>query len=376
MSSARQVLALCFVACSLVLVTATQTSERASQNVEVTFYQLSSSEWSNSESSFKTLLAAEAASYCASNAATCGLTSGFLFTSSEVGVASGPTEESKSLKISFYVDFPTVHVVDGSSPTTYVVNSAAVTTMLTNIRSSLEGAVGADITYIGSEFYSIDPDATMNKVLIPIAFIVLLAVIILAIALHVWNKRKEQEQKKKQRALEREKRKKTSRIAPVVTMETETKKASDSWLRSSRKKKAVVKQLSGGAQATNGNATAILSLRTSHITYDATRSTEETRVMAEGQAAHYEDPVPLHTNTLPPLPLSEEESKDQQEEKRKEKKEKRRRKKEKRQRSAKKEGGDEGREESESEFSRTESLEKTLEKNVVPVEDEPSEVVA
>ncbi|XP_076457310.1 uncharacterized protein LOC143291323 isoform X2 [Babylonia areolata] len=338
MSSARQVLALCFVACSLVLVTATQTSERASQNVEVTFYQLSSSEWSNSESSFKTLLAAEAASYCASNAATCGLTSGFLFTSSEVGVASGPTEESKSLKISFYVDFPTVHVVDGSSPTTYVVNSAAVTTMLTNIRSSLEGAVGADITYIGSEFYSIDPDATMNKVLIPIAFIVLLAVIILAIALHVWNKRKEQEQKKKQRALEREKRKKTSRIAPVVTMETETKKASDS--------------------------------------YDATRSTEETRVMAEGQAAHYEDPVPLHTNTLPPLPLSEEESKDQQEEKRKEKKEKRRRKKEKRQRSAKKEGGDEGREESESEFSRTESLEKTLEKNVVPVEDEPSEVVA
>ncbi|KAL8620502.1 hypothetical protein ACOMHN_056894 [Nucella lapillus] len=334
--------------------------EREAQSVELTFYQLSTSEWNNKLSTFKTLVAAEAVTYCTNNAATCGISSGFLFTASLVGVLSGPTEESKSVKVKFYIDFPTLTVVSAASTTSHVVNSAAVSTIITNIREDVENGVGADMTYIGEEFYSIDPDSTANKVIIPIAFIILIAIIVLAIALHVWNKRKEKEEKKKLKALEREKRKKTSRVVPVFTQETEAPRAKASWLRTLRKKK----EASFRQGSANGYVPT-LSMKTNMMTHNSSHAAgESVAAIADAAAApEYQDPVTLNSNALHPLPDPEAETQEQRE--KREKKEKRRRKREKRQRSAKKDAAED---ESESEYSKTESLEKTLEKNIVPVE--------
>ena len=59
--------------------------------------------------------------------------------------------------------------------------------ILANIRGNLEAALGHDITYIGDEYYSIDPDAKLNEIIIPLAFLVLFGFIVLAIALHMWQ---------------------------------------------------------------------------------------------------------------------------------------------------------------------------------------------
>ncbi|KAL8605971.1 hypothetical protein ACOMHN_063006 [Nucella lapillus] len=204
------------------VVLATKASERESESVEVTFYQLSKSEWSDAESAFKTLAAAEAASYCASNSE-CGLSAGFSFTSSQVGIASGPTEESKSLKIRFYIDFPAVTVVSSTSATRHVINAATTAKILTNVRTAAESAVGRDITYIGDEFYSIEPDALMNKIVIPAAVAVLIIICILAVVLHVWSKGKEKEEKKKVMIAERQRRKKSARVSPAHAVVREGK---------------------------------------------------------------------------------------------------------------------------------------------------------
>ncbi|XP_076437833.1 uncharacterized protein LOC143277007 isoform X2 [Babylonia areolata] len=204
------------------LIFATQAGERNSESVEVTFYQLSDSEWNSSQSSFKTLVATEASSYCASYS-DCGLSSGFIFTAHEVGVSSGPTADSKSLKISFYIDFPVVHTVSGSSSTTYVVSSAVTAKILANVRTAAESVVGHDITYIGTEFYSIDPDAFLNKIIIPVACVVLLLVVVLAVGLHLWSKSKAKEAVKRQRSVEKERRKKSSRVTPTHSVAREGK---------------------------------------------------------------------------------------------------------------------------------------------------------
>ena len=57
--------------------------------------------------------------------------------------------------------------------------------ILANIRADAETALGHDIIYIGDEYYSIDTDALLNKILNPVAFLVLFLIIILAIDLHM-----------------------------------------------------------------------------------------------------------------------------------------------------------------------------------------------
>ena len=59
--------------------------------------------------------------------------------------------------------------------------------ILANILADAEAALGHDIIYIGEEYYSIAPDALMNKILIPVAFLVLFIIIGIAIALHMWK---------------------------------------------------------------------------------------------------------------------------------------------------------------------------------------------
>ncbi|XP_076437834.1 uncharacterized protein LOC143277007 isoform X5 [Babylonia areolata] len=223
------------------LIFATQAGERNSESVEVTFYQLSDSEWNSSQSSFKTLVATEASSYCASYS-DCGLSSGFIFTAHEVGVSSGPTADSKSLKISFYIDFPVVHTVSGSSSTTYVVSSAVTAKILANVRTAAESVVGHDITYIGTEFYSIDPDAFLNKIIIPVACVVLLLVVVLAVGLHLWSKSKAKEAVKRQRSVEKERRKKSSRVTPTHSVAREGKEYNPFWPGRHRRERSVEKE--------------------------------------------------------------------------------------------------------------------------------------
>ena len=92
--------------------------------------------------------------------------------------------------------------------------------------------------------------------------------------------------------------------------------------------------------------------------------TNETEISV-ARAPKYEDPALQASNTLPPLPnqASEDDRRREQD-----KKERKRRRKEKKRRQ---ENHEEGREASESEdISKTESLEKSMEQTIIPVEDE------
>nr|KAG5688374.1 hypothetical protein BaRGS_010517 [Batillaria attramentaria] len=290
---------------------------------------------SDYKSSFETLVAAEAASYCTTNAPTCGISAGFLFTTDQVGFSGSLEEESKDLKITFYIDFPVIRTVIANSSTQYVVNSAAAETIVRNIRVTIADTVGHEITYIGETFYGIDPDKKMNSIIIPIAFVVLIIVIIIAVALHMWNKRKEEVLKKQKKR--EEKKKKSTRIMPTCTMETEQKRSNTygHWQ---------VDQSS--LTKTQNNAISL-------------------NEMSPGELVYEEKVVPRN-NALPPLPNPAEEKTADEEEAERQKKEKKRRKKEKRRRQREAEEGGEtndGMEESEIEKSRSEGHGK-----VVPVE--------
>ncbi|KAK7092114.1 hypothetical protein V1264_009714 [Littorina saxatilis] len=324
--------ALCLLSSIFGIVFATQASEREDQSVELTIYKMSESEWSNKLATFKTLVAAEAATYCTNNAESCGLSTGFLFTSTQVGVYTGPEISSKSLKVSIYLDFPTVFSLSATPSTQFVVNSNTVETIITNIMASLEVALGYQITYIGEEFIGIDPDSEMNKILIPIAFIILFAVIGVAIGLHMWNQRKEKAAK--QKLLKEKRSKKSGRVRPIHTLECDSKQSSN---------------LYDSNQAENG-AVGKTTMPVPHM--------------------QYEDRVSVRTSALPPLPAPEEEKAvriKSGDEKEQEKKERRRRKREKK-RLEKEAAGEEYKEgmESESEKSKSESLGNTL----IPVEDD------
>lgn len=89
-----------------------------------------------------------------------------------------------------------IHIVFASSSTQYVVNYESAKTIVTNIRDTIEDTLGFKITYIADDFYGIDPDETLNRILISLACIVLFAIIAVAVGLHMRNKRKELAAKK------------------------------------------------------------------------------------------------------------------------------------------------------------------------------------
>ncbi|KAK7092113.1 uncharacterized protein [Littorina saxatilis] len=374
--------ALCLLSSIFGIVFATQASEREDQSVELTIYKMSESEWSNKLATFKTLVAAEAATYCTNNAESCGLSTGFLFTSTQVGVYTGPEISSKSLKVSIYLDFPTVFSLSATPSTQFVVNSNTVETIITNIMASLEVALGYQITYIGEEFIGIDPDSEMNKILIPIAFIILFAVIGVAIGLHMWNQRKEKAAK--QKLLKEKRSKKSGRVRPIHTLECDSKQSSNFWPRRSKKARGIRMETlddhDGNSYSTKtpesrveGNGVIpTVSLKTRSMMYDSNQAENGAVGKTTMPVPHmqYEDRVSVRTSALPPLPAPEEEKAvriKSGDEKEQEKKERRRRKREKK-RLEKEAAGEEYKEgmESESEKSKSESLGNTL----IPVEDD------
>ncbi|CAC5377623.1 unnamed protein product [Mytilus coruscus] len=178
------------------------TTEIAENKVEIKFYRLQVSEWDSGlmESKFHALLASETNTYCGNNLAACGLVGlQSEFKDSHIGkVDNSPLNDDKDMLYEFYIIYPENSNKSSSSALTYVLSASVVKSIVLQLRTNTDyiSSLGCDkcyITYIGSDFYGIPPSSLENKIIIPLAFVVLLIVIIIAVSLTLWDKRREKE---------------------------------------------------------------------------------------------------------------------------------------------------------------------------------------
>ncbi|XP_061182989.1 uncharacterized protein LOC133191249 isoform X3 [Saccostrea echinata] len=213
-----------------------QATERDSYAVEIIFYRLTTATWTaqSMETTFAGTVAAAANTYCESNVAACGLTTcctsvSISFKETEVGKVSGyPQKDLKNLKHKFYLDFPTGATASNSSVTQYVVVNSAVYEILRLARETFHTQTGYWITWADETYYGIPAATKENQIIIPIAVVVLLAVIFLAIGLHFWNKKKQNQARLRKRIDDRKAMKKNqAMVQPTYRVDPDIKDIDD-----------------------------------------------------------------------------------------------------------------------------------------------------
>ncbi|XP_062583373.1 uncharacterized protein LOC134245129 isoform X2 [Saccostrea cucullata] len=222
-----------------------QATERDSYAVEIIFYRLTTATWTaqSMETTFAGTVAAAANTYCEANVATCGLTScctsvSISFKETEVGKVSGyPQKDLKNLKHKFYLDFPTGFTASNSSITQYVVVNSAVYEILRVARETFHTQTGYWITWADETYYGIPATTTENQIIIPIAVVVLLAVIFLAIGLHFWNKKKQNQKRLRKKIDDRKAMKKNqAMVQPTYRVDPEIKDIDDDHIEKTKEK--------------------------------------------------------------------------------------------------------------------------------------------
>ncbi|XP_061182988.1 uncharacterized protein LOC133191249 isoform X2 [Saccostrea echinata] len=222
-----------------------QATERDSYAVEIIFYRLTTATWTaqSMETTFAGTVAAAANTYCESNVAACGLTTcctsvSISFKETEVGKVSGyPQKDLKNLKHKFYLDFPTGATASNSSVTQYVVVNSAVYEILRLARETFHTQTGYWITWADETYYGIPAATKENQIIIPIAVVVLLAVIFLAIGLHFWNKKKQNQARLRKRIDDRKAMKKNqAMVQPTYRVDPDIKDIDDDHTEKTKEK--------------------------------------------------------------------------------------------------------------------------------------------
>lgn len=161
-------------------------SERTANTVEIKMYPLSETEWPDKTPLFAAEIATAASTYCTTNPGECGSVTAF--STSDVGVSS-VEDYSKSMYVNFYVDIPSA----ASSP--FVLPTAAIEAITKSARDAIKTSTDAYVTYIEETYFGIPVDETTNSVIIPIAFLIVVAVAIITIGLVKWEAKKAREEK-------------------------------------------------------------------------------------------------------------------------------------------------------------------------------------
>lgn len=207
-------------------------SEQEAYSVEIIIYRLTTDTWTanSMETTFAGTVASAANTYCESNPETCGLTTcctsvSISFKETDVGKISGyPQKDLKNLKHKFNLKFPTSSTVSNSSVTQYVVVNSALYEIIRLARTTFNTQTGYWITWADETYYGIPATTTENQIIIPIAFVVLFLVIILAIGLHFWNKKKQKEARLKKKISDRKAMKKNqAMVQPTYRVDPDIK---------------------------------------------------------------------------------------------------------------------------------------------------------
>ncbi|XP_050410009.1 uncharacterized protein LOC126824713 [Patella vulgata] len=189
------------ILCAVNAVFSSLQSEMSSESISFKFYNLKENEWTEDNTvKFTDILTTESNTYCSVMPSDCGLTywnQSYIFNQSNIVVVNGyPKTDGSDLEIQFYILLPGNANISSSSSTSHVLNKMAATSILTTSKAKLESAIGEPITYIGEEFYGIPIDHATNNIMIPLAFIILFIVAVVAIGLTVWSTRKEKQRRK------------------------------------------------------------------------------------------------------------------------------------------------------------------------------------
>ncbi|XP_041361307.1 uncharacterized protein LOC121377391 [Gigantopelta aegis] len=189
-------------------------AEKASETVTLKLYQYSTEKWATNSKALplQSRVAEDANTYCQTSPASCGLlywNASTVFSSSDVGIAT--TNKDKNLEVTIYITFPADFNLSSVSPTTFVLNKAASYDIVTANKAGIETAIGLQVTYIDSTYYGIKVSMKENQIIIPIAFAVVIALIVVVVTMHIWQKRRT----KKTRSLRRqEKHLSASKVSP------------------------------------------------------------------------------------------------------------------------------------------------------------------
>ncbi|KAL5014845.1 hypothetical protein ScPMuIL_009115 [Solemya velum] len=315
-------------------VTCTQEDEQNSNAVQLTIYRVSVNEWQSQNNMDKVTskIAAAANTYCKANSKACGLAS--CCTNDFKGVNVGTTlgspvaaKNEKDLLLSIYINLPSGEALDADYTLDFVVKKDVVEDIIGQARDGIFTETGYYVTFVGDDFYGIAPADLENKVIIPIAFAVLVAVIVTAVALYYWDKRR-QDRIKRDKMFE--KRKKT-KVVPVLYNEQEEQSATalDEQRRNKKKLTTDVPRVTRSA-----DTTVVTNIKSAADSQNGTHQRPMTgsKLVAE-QDTHFKpleiDPTEMPTEIYaipnrPKIPdSSEDSSKEVRKTKKKKKKEKR-----------------------------------------------------
>ncbi|KAL4217589.1 hypothetical protein ACF0H5_022331 [Mactra antiquata] len=209
-----------FAALGLVASQCVSSNERTANAVELKFYRVQESEWTDNDhtSTVVVKIIAEANSYCASNPTECGLTAlNASFKESMVYTVTGyPQNSLKDMLLKVALDLPENSTV--ATTPSCVVPQSVLQTIVGNAREEIHDSTGFWITYIDDGFYGIPPPTKLNQIIIPIAFAVILVLGIMTILLNVWNKRREESLRRK-KIIEQRKAKSSKKSSPEYVVD-------------------------------------------------------------------------------------------------------------------------------------------------------------
>jgi len=172
--------------CIAGIIQASYDGEQKSEEVEAAIYQLPEAEWPKYEKKFQTAVAVEANSYCENAAQNCGMKGEWKDSSRTFNETDMKFKEQTYTKPRLFVYFALQmpeNSADGSK-TMYFLNKEATEQVAGNAIERFREDTGLSITEVDGQFYGIPPDHTLNAIMIPIAFALLLGC---AVAMCVLN---------------------------------------------------------------------------------------------------------------------------------------------------------------------------------------------
>ncbi|XP_048781266.2 uncharacterized protein LOC125683830 isoform X2 [Ostrea edulis] len=220
-------------------------TESEAYAVEIIIYRLTTDTWTANgmETTLSGAVASAANTYCESNPETCGLTTcctsvSISFKETDVGKVSGyPLKDLKNLKHKFYLKFPTGFTASNSSVTEFVVVNSVLYEIIRLARTTFHTSTGYWVTWADETYFGIPATTQENQIIIPIAFVVLFAVIFLAIGLHFWNKKKQNEIRLRKKIDDKKAMKKNkAMVQPTYRVDPEIKDIDDEQVEKTKEK--------------------------------------------------------------------------------------------------------------------------------------------
>ncbi|CAH1776195.1 unnamed protein product [Owenia fusiformis] len=190
--------------------------EAMKNTMNVTFYGIYMSEWNDNglEWKFRAGIAYQTNEFCGDNMDICGVTirpnSTYTgFKDSDVVIVDGyPKADKNTLTVKYYLKFPPDVTLDYVPPTNFILNKNAIFYSSDSYagRDRVEEMTGFAIIGVSNKSYLPPADHFWNVIFIPVAFFLLIIVIVAAVSCHLYRVRKQKQGRREKKEKRKEKK--------------------------------------------------------------------------------------------------------------------------------------------------------------------------